>query len=74
MSRKFDINLDNVDDGIYSSEGCFYYDFGHGVKIKETVKMRKKLEKWRNQRRNDQESIDFKSYVASVFDLESNSK
>ena len=65
MSRKFDRDLESGEDETVT--GCFYYDFGHSIKLKETVAMRKKLEKWRHQRRRDGESICFKEYLASVF-------
>ena len=60
MSRKFDPNLDNPDDEVFS--GSYYYDFG-SFKIKETAAMRMKLAKWRSKMRKQSEDGSFQRFV-----------
>ena len=60
MSRKFNPELDNPDDEVFS--GSYYYDFG-SFKIMETAAMRMKLAKWRSKMRKQSEDGSFQRFV-----------
>ena len=60
MSRKFDHNLDNPDDEVFS--GSYYYDFGT-FQMMETSSMRLKLATWRSKRRSQNEDGSFQRFV-----------
>ena len=63
MSRKFDPNLDNPDDEVFS--GSYYYDFG-AFKMMETASMRLKLATWRSKRRSQSEDGSFQRFVLKL--------